>query len=222
MISAFRSTATLIKQLSKKSKMRIIFARHGQTWENKNDISQGQLPGKLTRNGKRQAIKLAKRLENERIDVVYCSDLARCKDTLEPLLKLRDVKVIYTKQLRERHNGIFQGKKHSAKRKWKEEMKKKFPNKKDFTSPGGESIKTFIKRSNNIIDKIIEKEKGKHVLIMSHGGTIGFMLLHLFQKPGKTHFKHYHPWKNTAVSIVHIKDSGRHHARLINCIKHLD
>lgn len=59
----------------------LILSRHGETEENKLHIMQGQMPGHLSELGKQQAEQLAELLEEEEIDVIVSSDLARSYDT---------------------------------------------------------------------------------------------------------------------------------------------
>ncbi|MEK6847076.1 MAG: histidine phosphatase family protein, partial [Nanoarchaeota archaeon] len=181
--------------------------------------------GKLSKKGREQARKLAHRLFREKIDVVYCSDLNRTKQTLMPYLKLHKVKVIYTKELREGHMGIFTGKTRDDYLAWKESEsgKKwlaKFGKNLDWAFPKGESSKDLQKRAARIVEKIIKKERGKNVLIMTHAKTKIMMLMHLLNREYKTYRKKYNP-PNTALSVIYIKDNGNHRARLINNLGHL-
>ena len=63
------------------STISLILSRHGETEENKLHIMQGQMPGHLSELGKQQAEQLADLLEEEEIDVIVSSDLARSYDT---------------------------------------------------------------------------------------------------------------------------------------------
>lgn len=63
--------------------MELHFVRHGQTKGNVQHILQGHTDGELTAKGIEQAKCIGKRLENERYDYVYCSDLGRAAHTLK-------------------------------------------------------------------------------------------------------------------------------------------
>ena len=67
--------------------MKLIITRHGETIENAKRICQGHLGGNLSKKGKLQAKKLAERLKNEKLDVIYSSDLKRTKDTTKEIKK---------------------------------------------------------------------------------------------------------------------------------------
>ena len=59
----------------------LLLTRHGETLENKRDIMQGHMPGTLSPLGIRQAEQLAGMLEDEKVDAIVSSDLARSYDT---------------------------------------------------------------------------------------------------------------------------------------------
>lgn len=199
--------------------MRLLIVRHGQTKSNVKKFIQGQNPGKLTKKGKKQTEKLAKRLLKEKIDIIYCSDLKRCKETIKPFLKLRKIPIIYTKELRERNYGIFSGKPISYFYKWLKERggKGNF----NLKIPKGESFPDVQKRAKKFISKIIKKHKEENILLVTHGALKTAIMLYLFNKTPEKHYKKY-KGKNTALSIVYIKDNGKHRARVINSLKHLE
>lgn len=53
--------------------------RHGETFANVKRIIQGQQGGELTKPGMEQADKLGARLQTQRFNKVFCSDLNRCR-----------------------------------------------------------------------------------------------------------------------------------------------
>ena len=92
--------------------MKLIITRHGETEENKADIMQGHLPGRLSLVGRKQAKKVALRLKNEKIDFIFSSDLTRASDTAKEIAKFHPkTPITFVKELRERNLGEFQGKK---------------------------------------------------------------------------------------------------------------
>lgn len=208
--------------------MRLIITRHGETIENKKRIMQGQSPGKLTKKGEKQAKKLAIRLTKEKINVVYCSDLRRCRQTLKPYLKLSKMEANYLKELREINWGVFNKKKRKEYEKYiKTDEYEKYLKRNNIKNswynrkvPGGESNKELYKRAVKCIDKIIKKNKGENVLIMTHGGTKKMILIYLLKK----NIRHFRKLKvgNTALSVINVKANGNHRARLLNNLRHLD
>ena len=80
--------------------MKLILVRHGETEGNVKQIIQGQTHGKLTKKGIKQAKLLARRLKNEKIDVVFSSDLQRAKNTTKQILNHHcKIPVFYDKLL---------------------------------------------------------------------------------------------------------------------------
>ena len=136
--------------------MKIFIIRHAETTSNKKDIVQGWIDTPLSQEGKRQAEKLASRLKNYEFDFIYCSDLRRCKQTLLPIMKNRTNNVHYTKLLRERNRGIFQGRKRKYLVEWmtkyQHDFKKKIPKGESFADVTGR-MKRFLKMLNKEQEK---------------------------------------------------------------------
>lgn len=55
--------------------MKLILTRYGRTIKNDKQILQGHMQSRLSAEGIEQARKLARRLKNEEIDIIYSSDL---------------------------------------------------------------------------------------------------------------------------------------------------
>ncbi len=197
--------------------MRLLIVRHGETIQNAKKIV-GHIHDQLSKLGKKQVKKLTKRLAKEKIDIIYCSDLKRCKQTIKPLLKIKKAPIIYTKELRERNFGIFNGKPLHKLKAWLE--KRRIKNAFYTKIPEGESYKDLYKRTMKFIKKIIKKEKGKNVLLVAHGGLKKALLKHLLKKDD-AYFKKT-KLANTSLTIIKIKEKGKHRARLINSTKHLE
>ena len=67
----------------------VYLARHGQTEENISRIFQGHLPGRLTEEGKRQAVELGEKLKDIELDAIVSSDLQRVADTVRLAMDFR-------------------------------------------------------------------------------------------------------------------------------------
>ena len=87
----------------------LYLARHGQTEENKAQILQGHLPGRLTDEGKQQAALLGEQLKEIALDAVVSSDLQRCRDTVTIALAGRQLPWEQTPLLREIDWGSMTG-----------------------------------------------------------------------------------------------------------------
>ncbi|NCN99113.1 hypothetical protein COU62_00465 [Candidatus Pacearchaeota archaeon CG10_big_fil_rev_8_21_14_0_10_35_219] len=201
--------------------MRLIIVRHAQTTLNRDGIIQGVSSGDLTDKGKKQAELLAKRLMKEKVDVVYSSDYKRCKDTLNPFLKMKKVPVHFVEELRERNYGIMDGKSGEEYDKWKQD--KDWTNF-DFRMSGGESYNDVLKRVKKFLDVLLKKENGKTVLIMAHGGTKRAILMNLFEEKNRDYYKKTSGQisKNTAMTIIGLEKKGGWKADSWYSVEHLE
>lgn len=196
--------------------MKLIIVRHGETEENVKKICQGQRPGKLTKNGIEQTKKLALRLKDKKIDVVFSSDLKRAKDAAKEIIRLHNVPVHYIPELRERNFGIFEGR---LIEKYKKSQKESGLSRAEFRPEGGESSIDIKKRVQEFLSKVFKEYKGKDVLIVSHAAVIRMLLGILLKKPIEE--ASYIKQANACVNIIEIGEDSEHKAHLINCIKHL-
>lgn len=93
-------------------RVKITLIRHGESAFNRMQLVQGQMNPGLSPVGLTQAEKIGKRLENEKFDLVYTSDLKRAQQTAEKILrqnKVTKVAPIEDVRLREWNLGIWQG-----------------------------------------------------------------------------------------------------------------
>ena len=196
--------------------MKLILVRHGETVENASGITQGQLPGKLNEKGKEQAFRLGKRLSEENIDKIYCSDLKRTKETAQEILKSVEAPIEYVKELRERGKGVFEG----SRNKLFDYIKKNNLDFLTFKPEGGESISEFRQRIVDFYEKIKKRDKGKNILVITHGGFIVGLFFYLENKDDSSFSEYRH--ENCALSIIEINDNEEHKILSLRCVKHLE
>ena len=196
--------------------MKLIIVRHGETFANEKGISCGQrYNSSLNDVGKLQAKKLARRLLKEKIDVIFCSDLKRCKQTLQPYLKQRKKPIIYTKLLREQDHGVLDKKPMDVFMKWFKDNPGKDPN-------GWENKEQLKERLERFIKKELSTCRGKNVLIITHGRTKKMLLSIIFANSPKYQDKLNEATPNTGLSIVDLSDTKNPILELLNSGKHLD
>lgn len=196
--------------------MKLIIARHGETFANEKGIACGQHNNSgLNEVGKLQAKKLAARLLKEKIDVVFCSDLKRCKQTLEPYLKQRKIPVHYSKLLREQNYGILDKKPMEFFMNW-------FKNNPGKDPEGWESKEQLKERIANFITQKLSKCKGNNVLIVTHGRTKKMLISIIFAKFPQYQDKINKAAPNTGISIINLSDVENPMIELLNCGKHLE
>ena len=197
--------------------MRLILVRHGETRENRDKIMQGQSPGHLTSDGINQAKKLGKRLSKKHFDIIYSSDLLRCKDTLKEIRKYHPkTKVRYAKELRERGFGVWEGRHHDVIDAHLARRGVKF---KDWKPTGGETREQKRQRVTRFLNKMLREHPDDTVLWVTHGGVIYSVMTGILGIDLKS--KCVSHTENTAVSVVELDNKGNHKVHMVNCVKHL-
>lgn len=198
--------------------MKIILTRHGETIENQLGITQGHLPGRLSENGIQQAKKLALRLKDEKIDIIYSSDLARAADTAKEIVKFhKNVSVHFVKELRERHLGEFQGTKLSDL-----ELDKTKKEGKPFPQPKeGETREEMCLRAKRFFEDISRKHREATVLLIGHGGINLALVSAITCKPFMDVARML-DMENTSVNIFEIDENKNHKIHCLDCTKHLE
>jgi len=197
--------------------MRLILTRHGETIENKMGIIQGHLPGKLSKLGKEQAKKLAKRLKNEKIDFIYSSDLARAADTAKEIAKFHPIiPVEFVEDLRERYLGSFQGTKTNEIHDDKIHLLESTERHEDI-----ETNVELYQRINKFFNFVLNKHPNNNVLFVGHSGA-GKALVCSIMNKSPNDIKTIENLSNTSVTIYEIDKDKNCKTFLFNCTKHLD
>ncbi len=159
---------------------RLLLVRHGATEWNSSLRFAGHSQISLNDLGRRQAIKLGRRLADDKIDVVCTSDLRRALDTAESACRGRDIEVVRCPELREMDYGDCEGLtfKEIAAR-FPEVVKPWLDYSPDLTFPGGESLAGFIERVGGFVNRLQSNPQWQTVLVVSHGGVIPVLLCRL-------------------------------------------
>jgi broad specificity phosphatase PhoE len=200
--------------------MKLITVRHGETENNATGITQGWLDSKLNDKGIEQARKVAERLKNEKIDVIYSSDLKRASRTAEEIVKLQDCELILEERLREQNKGKYNG---GPTEDLNRAAKESGENVLDWIPEGGESLNNVKKRVLKFLDEIEKKHTDETVLIVSHGGPMAMISRHIWKdteyEPEKCEGRN-HSHKNTAIS-EYFFDGKKWKGSKFNCTEHL-
>lgn len=151
--------------------MNITLVRHAEVLESYIGKYNGHIDIPLSKHGKEQAQKLAQKFKNENFDAIYCSDLLRARQTLEPFIT--DTQVIFTSELREKSWGEHEGKSF-------EEIEASgiiYENFEQWVgSLGGESMNTYSKRVKKYFSSTILQSKNENILLITHAGFIRTLL----------------------------------------------
>lgn len=134
----------------------LLIARHGQTEENAAHILQGQMPGRLTAEGIKQAREMRDRLKDARIDIVFSSDLRRATDTTAIICEAHGGHFTTEPLLRERNFGKYTGKPY-------------INISRAIDDPEAETMEQVASRAVQFLTRVARECDGKTVLAVSHG-----------------------------------------------------
>ena len=165
--------------------MKIYLFRHGGTYYNKNKIFTGWKDSKLTRKGKQDAKKLARKLKNKKIQLAYQTRLSRSKSTLKEVIKSHPEckRIITDNRMIERKYGELEGLQHKKIiEKYGKKQYEIWHRSYSISPPNGESIKMVEKRVKSFIMDLIKKMKKDkiNVGISAHGNSM---------RPFRRHFE---------------------------------
>lgn len=148
--------------------------RHGETiyQEKRNNFTYpwpDNSKVKLTKEGEKEIKKVAQKLKNQKIDLIYSSDIYRTAQTAKIVAKKLGIKKInFDEKLRDINLGIYHNRP-------KKELYRDFPNPRErfFQRPEkGESWQDVRKRMVNFLKEVDKKYKDKKILIISHGDPL--------------------------------------------------
>ena len=156
---------------------RIYLVRHGATVLTAEDAFAGETDVALSDEGRDQARSLASRLSGEPIAAFYASPMSRTMDTARILAAPHQAEVKPKDGLREISHGHWEGRKRA-------EVEKLFPQEYErwqadpfsISPPGGESGLSVTARALPALIGIVEEERDRHALLVSHKATIRLLI----------------------------------------------
>ena len=161
--------------------MKLILVRHGETDSNLNRILQGRDGTHINQKGKEQALEVGKKLKEKygKIDMVFCSPLNRCVETLDCILMEHpiDGQILMSKLLEERDFGEYEGV-ESYMIDWNILNSDSKENK----EMGVESLGSLQKRAELFLEDLKLENENFTILVISHDGPIKMMVSKLTGK----------------------------------------
>lgn len=148
--------------------------RHGETDWNKEKQFMGQRDMPLNEVGRKQAMKLAQRIQELSLIELYSSDLLRTRETAELIASKSGIDINYDSRFREIDGGLCTGLRVA-------EMKAQFPswweeNQQDSYAarfPEGENFYDVVSRVTEGLEEIANKHTvNQNIGIVTHGGVI--------------------------------------------------
>ncbi len=185
---------------------RLIIVRHAEAEGNYKRIFHGWSDGEITEKGHIQAAKVAEKLKDAEIDVLYSSSLKRTMQTAGYIAKVKNLPIIRTDQLKEINGGDWEGQPWDVlPQKWPEEYHT-WENKPHLHKmPNGETMEEFQLRLIDEIKHIISMNTGKNICIVMHGTGIKALLCYFNSYDLEKMFDIQ--WcDNTAITIIDYED----------------
>jgi glutamate-1-semialdehyde 2,1-aminomutase len=198
----------------------IIIIRHGETEWNKTGRFQGHSDVPLSAEGRAQAEALGRNLAVDHVDAIYASDLTRAMETAAPLAARFGLPVISDPQLRELNFGAWEGRNfNDVNAENPNAMKNFYTDPEQADIPESEPFPEFQRRIAGRVREIVAQERGKRIVIVSHGASIRILLADLLSMPIRSiwHLSQL----NTAVNKIRFEDDGFAVVTLMNDTSHL-
>lgn len=198
----------------------IIIIRHGETEWNKTGRFQGHSDVPLSAEGRAQAEALGRNLVVDHVDAIYASDLTRAMETAAPLAARFGLPVIPDVQLRELNFGAWEGRNfNDVNAENPNAMKNFYTDPEQADIPESEPFPAFQRRVAGSVREIVARERGKRIVIVSHGASIRILLADILSMPIRSiwHLSQL----NTAVNKIRFEDDGFPVVTLMNDTSHL-
>jgi alpha-ribazole phosphatase len=133
----------------------------------------GQSDDSLSGQGRQQSQELSRKLSKFRFHAIFASDLTRAIDTARPAARHQKLELQIRPGLREMHFGRWQG------LSW-EQIRRQEPRRADhwlkhFATepiPGAEPFRQFKRRVKSELKAIVDANRGRCVLVVTHAGVI--------------------------------------------------
>lgn len=200
---------------------RLVITRHGQSIANAEYRFAGHSDFDLSEIGKAQAELTSQYIcANEKIDMIYSSDLLRAYNTAAPTAKKLGLEIIPTEELREIYAGEWEGRTTA-------ELAVEFEEdfgvwKNDYANSrctGGESTAEVYDRVVATVKRLAEKHDGKTLLLSTHATVVRALCAHSLgltaDRTGEIPFTH-----NASINIFNYED-GKLIPEKMDIVEHL-
>ncbi len=199
--------------------MEIFFVRHGETKGNKEKRFRGRTDYPLNNNGRKQAKKLKKKLDNFNFDKLISSPLKRAYETAE-IIKPEGLEINIDKEINNVDVGDWSNvKKDDVKKNYPELFKIWITNPEDIKFPNGESLKSLYDRAGSFIEKLVKKDY-ERVLVVSHRSLMKCLMGYILNMKKDYFWKFY--FNNASYSIINYNEDRGFLIKMINESCHLD
>jgi broad specificity phosphatase PhoE len=142
----------------------VCFETHSTSIDNELGIATGWNEGELSEAGRRQAVRLGDRRRNDRIAVVFTSDLRRAVQTAELAFAGSQLPIVRDRRLRECNYGELNGMPRA-------QLEAERLLRIDEPFPGGESWRQAVDRVAGFLHELPRSHDGERVLVIGHVAT---------------------------------------------------
>jgi len=184
---------------------KLLLIRHGQIDANVAGRWHGATDSPLTRTGRQQAVRLARRVRIDwaNLAAIYSSPLQRCRDTAERISALIEQPVFFDDDLREYGIGELEDcsfhalqSEHDFFRRVKEDS--------NYAPRGGDSLNAVAQRIVLALKRIHDYDRtAGPIAIISHGAALGVALATLLDGD-PTHWTNYH-FDNASITELQLE-----------------
>lgn len=162
----------------------VIFVRHAKVNYTPEDKERA-----LSKEGMKQREEVLNILKDKEIDIIYSSPFKRAIDTIKPYSLYKNMTINILDDLRERKvSDVFiDDFKTFSTKQW---------NDFNYKLNKGESLREVQDRGIKVVENIVRKNKGKNIVIGTHGTFLG-ILLNFYEKRCDYEF-----WKNLKMPAI--------------------
>jgi probable phosphoglycerate mutase len=155
----------------------LYLVRHGEAESNRDNRFGGWSPAPLTELGHRQAVAAAGEIRRRAPTVLVTSDLARARQTCQPIAELLGLEPRLERGLRERSLGVFDGLSFvEAEARYPDVWKRLASREPDAVPEGGETADAVFTRVSSSIERLLTDHPGERIAVVTHG----LALFHVF------------------------------------------
>jgi broad specificity phosphatase PhoE len=148
---------------------RVYLVRHGQTEWNRELRFRGRADIPLNENGHKQASAIADTLKDKGINAIYTSPLRRSIETARPVAVVFHIETTSVQGLIDINYGEWEGLAYDEVRQRYATVYRQWEERPHLvTFPNGESLDDVRRRAFSAFTEIVEKNRGKSILIIPH------------------------------------------------------
>ena len=178
-------------------KCKVTFIAHGATINSEeNRLCDDESHPPISAEGRVEIEKISKWLKAKglKTDKIYACSALRCVQSARIISEILDCPYETTDELRSRKAGLWSGLTFSQiEEKYPKELEKYHLDRKDFWVKDGESTQKLNERVSLAINKIVEENLGKRIIIVTHPEIIQTAVALALSVPVENQFKIYAP-----------------------------